>query len=196
MVPYFPENSDRNQTHNFSTLIIFHMRPVTRRWARLGTHDPKMLRHPSDAGVCLSTFVVVRRGRSILLGRPRGGDAWPKKGGYPKHLAAQLEEDGAWLLPAATHLLMEESPDHAANRIVHQWAGLKGRPRFVMVQSHIRRRAEGNHWDLCFVYDLPVPGRPRRRPWWSELRFTSIPEVRKMNIGRGHRDVLEEAGYL
>lgn len=172
------------------------MRPVAKRWAHLGKRNPRMLTHPSDAGVCLSAFVVVRRGSSILLCRPKGSDAWPEKGGYPKHLAVQLEKDGAWLLPAATHLLMEESPDDAIKRIAHQWAGLNGRPRFVMVQSHLRPRPEGNHWDLCFVYDLMVRSRPRKKPWWSEVRFVPRSELHRIKMGRGHFDILEEAGYV
>lgn len=177
------------------------MRPVTKRWARLGKWDPHSLTHPSDAGVCLSAFVVARRGNSVLLGRPRGSDAWPKKGGYPKHLAVRLEREGAWLLPA-THLLMEESPDRAAQRIARQWAGVKGRPHFAMVQSHTRpaslwrRGAKGNHWDLCFVYELFVRSLPKLKPWWSEMRFVPFSQVRRMNVGRGHMDILAEAGYL
>lgn len=177
------------------------MRPVTKRWARLGKWNPRMLAHTHDAGVCLSAFIVARRANGVLICRPRGGNAWPEKGGYPRHLAAKLEKDGAWLLPA-THLLIEESPDHAAQRIAREWAGLRGRPRFVMVQSHTRphslwnRRAKGNHWDICFVYELNARTNPRIRPWWSEMRFVPFSQLRKMRMGRGHKDVLKEAGYI
>jgi ADP-ribose pyrophosphatase YjhB (NUDIX family) len=177
------------------------MRPVTERWARLGKWNPSMLVHTSDAGVCLSAFVVARRGNSVLVCRPRGSDAWPKKGDYPKHLAVKLELEGAWLMPA-THLLMEESPDNAAQRIAREWVGLVGRPRFVMVQSHTRphslwrRNAEGKHWDICFVYELAVRGIPKTRPWWSEMRIVPFSQVRRMKMGRGHKDILKAAGYI
>ena len=160
-----------------------------------------MLSHTHDAGVCLSAFVVARRGRSILVCQPRASDAWPEKGGYPKHLAVKLERERAWLLPA-THLLVEESPDHAALRITHQWAGLTGHPRFVMVQSHTRprslwnTRAKGKHWDICFVYELTARSVPKPKPWWSEMRFIPVSQVRRMKMGRGHKDVLKEAGYI
>jgi len=177
------------------------MRPVTKRWARLGKWNPKMLAHTHDAGVCLSAFIVAKRGNSVLVCRPRGSNAWPEKGGYPKHLAAKLEQEGAWLLPA-THLLIEESPNHAAQRITSQWAGLKGQPRFVMVQSHTRRgslwnrRAKRKHWDICFVYELAVHRIPSRKPWWSEIRFVPLSQMRSIKMGRGHKDVLSEAGYV
>lgn len=171
------------------------MRPLGKRWARIGPRDTSWLIHTPHAGLCLSAFVVARKGRSILLGRPRALDAWPKIGGFPKFRAAEIEREGAWVLPA-THLLMEEPPDRAALRIAHQWAGLNGTPRFMMVQSHIRPARKGQHWDICFVYDMSIKRLPKVKPWWSEMRLHPIKNIRKMKIGRGHRDVLEEAGYL
>jgi ADP-ribose pyrophosphatase YjhB (NUDIX family) len=177
------------------------MPPVTKRWARLGRWNPHSLIHPSDAGVCLSAFLVARQGTRILMGRVHGTKEWPEKGGYPKARAVELEHAGAWLLPA-THLLMEESPDRAAKRIARQWAGLRGTPKFVMIQSHTRpaslwtKGAKGNHWDLCFVYELRVRRLPKTRPWWSEMQFFSPSKLRRLNLGRGHRDILEEASYI
>lgn len=174
---------------------------VTKRWARLGPDNPRRLVHTPEAGVCLSAFVVARRGNSILIGRPHAHDAWPVKGGYPKRQASELERQAVWLLPA-THLLMEESPDRAAKRIVREWAGLEGTPRLVMVQSHLRPirlwnpKLRGNHWDICFVYELCPRGPINLKPWWSEMRFAPISAFRNINLGRGHRDVLEEARYL
>lgn len=175
--------------------------PVTKRWARLGPDSPSWLNHVPKAGVCLSAFVVARRGASILLGKPRVHDAWPTKGGFAKWRVVELEREGSWLLPA-THLLMEESPDEAAKRITREWAGLKGTPRFLMVQSHLRPgrlwnpKLKDNHWDLCFVYELRPKSPPKLNPWWSEMKFVKPSEIRRMNIGRGHRDILEEAGYV
>jgi hypothetical protein len=97
---------------------------------------------------------------------------------------------------------MEESPDQAAKRIAHEWAGIKENPRFAMVQSHLRPlklwnpRLKGNHWDICFVYELQPKGPVHSKPWWSELRFIPRSEIRTIKIGRGHGDVLEEAGYM
>jgi len=182
------------------------MRPVDVRWARVGPRNPSWMTHTPRAGLCLSVFIVARKGDSILLGRPRAHDAWPEKGGFPKRNAAEIEKEGAWLLPA-THLLMEESPDHAASRIAHEWVGLKGKPRFVMVQSHVRPQRRGRpgykrsgrqlqHWDICFVYGMSARQLPKVRPWWSEMRYLPSTKIRKMKLARGHRDILEKAGYL
>lgn len=172
--------------------------PVATRWARLGPDNRSMLSHTPRGGVCISAFVIARMHNSILLGRPRNHSAWPTKGGLRKSRAAELEEERTWLLPA-THLMMGESPDKAAKRIVREWAGLKGSPKFVMVQSHVRParlanpRLRGKHWDICFVYRLNARSLPERRPWWKELRFVPLSEIRRMKLGRGHRDILKDA---
>lgn len=176
------------------------------RWARFGPRSVSWLRHIPRAGLCLSTFVIARRGNSILLGRPLASAAWPEKGGFPKHQAEQLEKEGTWLLPA-THLLMDETPDDSARRIACEWAGLSGKTRFVTVQSHLRLRKPGqmgytmlrkklNHWDICFIYEMRTKALPKAKPWWSEMRFFSTREILKITLGRGHIDILKEAGYL
>jgi len=178
-------------------------RPVTERWARIGPRDSSWLIHVPRAGLCLSAFVVIRKKGSILLGRPHTHESWPEKGGFPKRHATRLERERSWLLPA-THLLMEEAPDRAAQRITNQWAGMRGVPKFVMVQSHLRpseyARKSGhvklNHWDICFVYELNTRTNPKPKPWWSETRFFLPSEIRRMKLGRGHKDVLKASGYL
>jgi len=175
--------------------------PAWKRWARLGPNDTKWLNHVPESGVCISVFIIARKGTSILLGRPRGGDTWAEKGGFPAWRASGLEKDKAWLLPA-THLLMEEPPDLAAKRIARQWAGLTGTPRFLEFQSHTRpalvggRNRGARHWDLCFVYELKANSVPRLKPWWLEMRFVKPSEIRRMNMGRGHKDILREAGFI
>ena len=176
--------------------------PITRRWARFGPRTPSWMIHTPKAGVCLSTFVIVRKKGAILLGRPHAHRAWPEMGGFPLRHAAEIEKENSWLLPA-THLLMEESPDHAARRIAHEWAGAKGTPKFVMVQSHLRPSGRWksklkwsrrlNHWDICFVYELQAHSNPKHNPWWNELRYFRPMDIAKIRLSRGHRDVLKAA---
>lgn len=168
---------------------------MRQHWAQFGPNNPPWFAHMPQAGVCISVFIIARRRGSILLGRPRSNDAWPTKGGYPKSGALKLERDGSWLLPA-THFLVEDSPDEAAHRVTREWAGLKQNPRFVQTQSHLRPRKRGNHWDLCFIYEVSARNPPEPKPWWSEMRFASPSEIRRMNLGRDHRDILEKGGYI
>ncbi len=174
--------------------------PAWKRWARLGPNDVKWLNHVPEAGVCISAFIIARNGNSILVGRPRAVNAWAEKGGFPTWRASVFEKELAWFLPA-THLLMEEPPDVAAKRIAHQWAGLAGTPRFLEFQSHTRPALDGpkrraKHWDLCFVYEMQTRHLPKLKPWWSEMKFAEPSEIRRMKMGRGHKDILFEAGFV
>jgi hypothetical protein len=47
-----------------------------------------------------------------------------------------------------------------------------------------------------FVYELKAKGLPRLKPWWLEMRFVKPSEIRDMNLGRGHKDILHEAGLV
>jgi ADP-ribose pyrophosphatase YjhB (NUDIX family) len=126
-------------------------------------------------------------------------------GGFPIRHAAAIEKAGSWLLPA-THLVMEEPPDHAGKRIANQWVGVKGTPKFVMVQSHLRPSGRWkselkwgrklSHWDICFVYELQARTHPKHNPWWSEIRFFEPTDIARITLGRGHKDVLKAARYL
>jgi ADP-ribose pyrophosphatase YjhB (NUDIX family) len=178
--------------------------PPAQRWARIGPFNRSWLIHTPKAGLCLSAFVIARdRFDRILVGRPHAHAAWASEGGLPVRHARVLEEDGVWLLPA-THLLMEEPPERAARRVARRWVGLRRAvPRFLMVQSHLRPssrwkresiyRAGRNHWDLCFVYEVRATLPKLDPPWWSELRFVDKEGLRRLKLGRGHRDVLRLA---
>jgi ADP-ribose pyrophosphatase YjhB (NUDIX family) len=206
------ESELKNNVKPFSSTVgclkKSNMLPTTERWARIGPTRKSWLIHVPRAGLCLSAFVIViNYGNDILLGLPKEHEAWPKAGGLPKFHSKQLEVKGEFLLPA-THLLMEESPDHAARRIAREWVGYKNaKPSFKEVQSHLRpselwRTELGdkhgvNHWDICFIYSMQVDDLPSRiNPWWREMRFVSPSQISKLNIGRGHKDVLKEAGYI
>lgn len=167
------------------------------RWARLGTRKRGWTSRASDAGVCISAFIVARRNKMILLGRPRNIEAWPREGRFPRSRIARVVRDEAWILPA-THLLIDESPNHAAKRIVLEWLGVRNLPKFVMVQSFVRpSKMKGrNHWDLCFVYELQLSPLPRLKPCWSEIGFFSPSEIKRNMLGRSHFDVLREARYV
>jgi len=177
--------------------------PVTERWAQFGPRKKSWLINVPVGGVCLSTFIVAKSGDAILLGLPRSGVEWAEQGGERLSGAEELERSNTWILPA-THLLLGETPDDASIRIARDFTGLKGIPEFAMIQSHTRPaklwfKHVGNavHWDLCFVYKLKIRGVPKKLlPWWKEMRLFDRVELRTLKIGRGHRDILKEGGYL
>jgi ADP-ribose pyrophosphatase YjhB (NUDIX family) len=110
-----------------------------------------------------------------------------------------LKENG-WILPAS-HFLMDESPSHAASRIMRRWAGIPvGTPRLLGVESEVmptavtirygRKRHRVNHWALCFIYELRTNRRPKPPRAWAELRFVPIRKLDTLRIGRNHGDLL------
>ena len=177
------------------------MLPLKVRWARFGQDDPAWFQHLPAGGVCLSAFLVVRnRQGDVLLGRPRRDKAWPEKGCMPYWRLQGILDRGEWVLPAS-HLMVEESPDHAAKRISRDWAGLRGaEPRLVALDSSrmptgrwvgrgaTRRRV--NHWAVGFVYEIRTDRRPPMGPGWSETKFVPVQSLGRVPIGRGHRDLL------
>jgi ADP-ribose pyrophosphatase YjhB (NUDIX family) len=177
------------------------MRPVTERWARFGPADRKWFIHVPRGGVCLSAFLIVRNLRGdVLLGRPRPHAAWAAHGCLPPFRVREIRQRGEWILPSS-HLLMEEAPSQAADRIRRQWAGLRqGRPRLIAIDSsrmgpgqHIgsgRNRWTIHHWAIGFVYEVRSKEPPPAAPWWEETKFFPLAKLRSTRVGRAHKDLI------
>jgi ADP-ribose pyrophosphatase YjhB (NUDIX family) len=177
------------------------MLALTERYARFGPPYRRMYVHVPRGGVCLSAFVAVRnREGGILFGRPRINSIWPERGCLPLWRVREIRTNGEWILPAS-HLLMGESPEAAANRIARIWLGLpRARPQLVAIDSssfptgewagYGRTRRRVQHWTLCFLYELRRDRLPRQSPLWEELEFFSKTEARRLKIGRLHRGLL------
>ncbi len=177
------------------------MQPVYTRWARFGPTDRAWFIHLPVGGFCVSAFLLVRNRRGdVLLGRPKEHSDWPEKGCLPIWRVKQVRDEMGWILPAS-HFLMEESPQHAARRIMHDWAGISsGKPRLLGVESEVmgprvtvgsgRTRRRVHHWAMCFVYGLTTDRSPKPPRGWDELRFIPVRELKSVRIGRSHGDLL------
>ena len=201
-------NTDWAETHGTSRFILNDLDlNDQRKWARIGPKNERWMIQTPRACICLSVFVVALKGKSsIVLYRPRESEEWPKFGGQPAWTSRKWEKSGLWYLPG-THLLMEESPDNAAVRIMREFTGLVGtNPKLLMVQSHLRpaklwkwMKAEkgANHWDICFVYETHIRKLPAKiRPWFKEIRIVGFSEIGDQVRMNDQADILEEAGYL
>jgi len=177
------------------------MLPLTSRWARFGVLDRAWFSHVPKGGFCVSAFLIVRNRRGdVLLGQPRIHPDWPEKGCLPTWRVRAVQKEGGWILPAS-HFLMDESPRHAADRIMRIWAGIpRGNPKLLGVESEVmptnlrigsgRTRRRVNHWALCFVYGLTTSVTPKPRPAWKRLEFIPVRALRSTTIGRAHGDLL------
>jgi len=177
------------------------MLPLQSRWARFGPPDLAWFSHIPAGGFCVSAFLLVRNRRGdVLLGQPKKHPDWPEKGCLPIWRVRSVQKEKGWILPAS-HFLMDESPEHAANRIMRAWTGISvGTPRLLGVESEVmptgkkagsgRARHRLNHWALCFVYELKTNRSPKPPRAWAELRFFPVSELGTIHIGRNHGDLL------
>jgi hypothetical protein len=177
-------------------------RAMTRRFARMQSGAPPYRTGftgvPSD-GMCLNVFLVLQKpgdaGR-VLLGRVAPDSRWEEAGGLD---SSRLERVGTrWMLPSS-QLLLLESPDAAAGRLLREQLGINPdtlpAPE-VFSETYLRPGSESAdpHWDLHFVYLMPGPASPPRSPLWTDLEYTSVPTIPRAEFARGHGDVLELVG--
>jgi ADP-ribose pyrophosphatase YjhB (NUDIX family) len=157
-------------------------------------------------GTCLSSFVAVTNGRSILVGKMAHPEIWTDRFLVGPKFATKIANSGKYLLPAR-HLHWYESPSDAALSCMREQVRLKvskGGISFVEVQSHVsgdvNNTEEPPHWDLCFLYKMQVPTKDAKsiaKPeWFSELRFVPMDGLKAEDFARGHGDVLQAAGMI
>jgi ADP-ribose pyrophosphatase YjhB (NUDIX family) len=157
-------------------------------------------------GVCLSSFVIVRNPRGILVGKMVKPEIWIERFFVGERFAPTYVSSNKYLLPAR-HLAWYESPLEAAADILRDQVGLRV-PRshihLLDVQSHIRGDVksvrEPPHWDICFVYETRVPASTsntiKSPPWFGDLHFVSLSSLSQDDFTRGHGDVLQEARLI
>ncbi len=164
-----------------------------RRFCRFSRADrPVTTREIPEGGLCLSAFVVLNQtGREdrVLMGKLNPSEAWDHIGALDPE-RAQANSTG-WMLPSS-HLMIGESPEAAAERILKEQLGMPNQPlRGPFVFSEVY--GAKNHWDLEFVF-LGDRAEVGQHPAWSELRFVDVNEVPRDQIARYHEDILAHVG--
>lgn len=157
-------------------------------------------------GLCLSSFVLVRNGGRVLVGKMTKPEVWIDRFFVGEKLAPDYVASDKYLLPAR-HLAWYESPLEAAKSVVRDQVKLRTPSkslRFIEVQSHIRGDVNSTeqppHWDICFVYEAKVSAKTVRQlktpPWFRDLHFMQLSSLSVDDFTRAHGDILEEAGLL
>ncbi|HTT72880.1 MAG TPA: hypothetical protein VMG99_01830 [Thermoplasmata archaeon] len=176
-----------------------------RRFCRFTRHvegNEFGLHWEEPGGFCLSTFVILteaERPTSVLVGRMSPDAPWDHLGGLNEE-RVEAHRHG-WVLPAS-QLMLRETPDESAARIVREWLGdppvTLEAPRVISEVYTPRRAPETpNHWDLSFLYRGRWSGPPPSVPSvWSELRFVDTQRVRRSQFARVHEEVLDRVGLL
>lgn len=154
-----------------------------------------------DGGFCLSSFLVISEKhdpQSVLMGHLNTKAPWDHIGALDES-RIQIHSKG-WMLPSS-HLIVHESPQDAAKRILIEQIGLPdiqlSEPK-VVSEVHTPKRFPSlpEHWDIEFIF---------RGEWaskmlpesdaWIDLKFVKIDETRRSEMARSHEDILESSGY-
>ena len=151
--------------------------------------------------MCLSAFVVLAESRipnRVLLGHLDSGANWDHIGGLNSERVGAHSK--GWMIPSC-HLIMKESPQDAARRVLSEQLELKdvalSEPKVVSEVYTPKRFPDlPSHWDLEFIVrgDLPRGTLPRAAAW-KELTFVDVNRARKSEMARSHEDVLKSAGF-
>lgn len=119
--------------------------------------------------MCLSAFVVLTEAGNpdlVLLGRLNSEANWDHIGGLDPERATVHSK--GWMTPSC-HLVLKESPQDAAKRVLNEQLGLKdvnlSEPKVVSEVYTPRRFPDlPSHWDLEFIFRGELPrGRSRGR---------------------------------
>ena len=155
---------------------------------------------PAD-GMCLSAFVVLSSAEhpsSVLLGKIEPSAPWD-------HLGA-LDTDRVqawqylWMLPAS-HLLVFESPQEAAARVLREQLRIPSlplmEPKVVSeVYAPVRFPNAKQHWDIEFIFRGKIPESSiGPLPNWKELEFVDTRSLDDKDMARSHIDILSYAGF-
>ena len=151
-----------------------------------------------EGGFCLSTFVIVtdREGR-VLMGHLNPDAPWDHIGALDSSRAKA--HSAGWMLPSS-HLMLFESPQEAAERVMKEQLGMdiKLSGPSVVAESGTPKRfpALTTHWDFEFIFRGEAPdGRPPAHEAWTELRYVDTKLTPRQDIARSHDEVLENAGF-
>lgn len=153
-----------------------------------------------EGGFCLSIFLLISKKSNkpnVLLGKINPEADWEHVGALDRK-RAEMFKDG-WMLPSS-HLILYESPQEAAKRVLKEQLGLSGiKLNGPIVVSEVyrnpRHTSAENHWDIEFIftstYDMEINNFPA---FWRELRFVELDTLKKEEITRSHGDIIENAG--
>jgi len=154
---------------------------------------PAGFRHLPPGGMCVSAFVFVLRGDSILLGKYADDPAWDELAGLDG--TRRTIHGKGWTIPAS-QLKYGEDPREAGRRIVEDVLRIEGatfsepRSEVDLYESH---RFPGHlHYDMWFLMEATRPrDAPISKPaWYAELGWKDPRTLPASEYARGHQDVV------
>jgi len=158
-----------------------------------GALPPRMNTVP-QGGMCISAFLVIsKKGEpgNVLMGRINKNAEWDHIGALN---GKRLERFASgWMLPSS-HLILFETPEGAARRILREQLGIKNQALHGPL-TFADTSGTANHWDLGFIFS----GERETTPFnaaWDDLKFVEVGKLKRDEIVRSQLDVLAYAGKL
>lgn len=151
---------------------------------------------PPD-GFCIAAFLVITEensSRSVLMGKMNPDANWDHIGALDSERIRR--HSTTWMLPSS-HLMLFESPEDAARRIVIEQLETRldlSQPIIVSDVRTLKRNPEAKHWDLDFVYRV-ISSRDKFKPTkaWKEICFVDVDKVPRDQITQLHMDIIGHA---
>ncbi len=165
---------------------------------------PFRMKEIPDGGFCLSSFLVISQEdnpEGVLLGRLNPNAPWDHLGALDE-ARAQTHGKG-WMLPSS-HLIVHESPQDAATRILKEQLGIEDQrvalsdPKVVSeVYTPVRFPNLPGHWDIEFIFrGMLAKGNPvPENEAWLDLKFVQVGKTPRSEMARSHQDILESVGF-
>lgn len=151
---------------------------------------------PQD-GFCIAAFLVIAERdspRSVLMGLMSPKANWDHIGALDPERVRR--HSATWMLPSS-HLLLFESPEEAAKRIMFEQLESDielSEPMIVSDVRALKRSPTAKHWDLDFIY-RGVSSKDKLKPTraWKEIRFIDVDTIPRDQITQLHADVIGHA---
>ena len=171
-----------------------------RRFAAFGKDaTPPRMDSVPEGGMCISAFLVISKRddpSSVLMGRINENAEWDHIGALN---GKRLERFASgWMLPSS-HLILYETPEGAARRILREQLGIKNLklqgPLTFADTSTANFSGKLNHWDIGFIFTAERDSLPSNAAW-DELKFVDVNKLKPNDVVRSQVDVLAYAGKL
>jgi hypothetical protein len=153
-----------------------------------------------EGGVCLSAFLIfteVGHPTRILMGHINPQAPWDHLGALD---GSRIYVHSLGYMLPSSHLLFQESPVEAAQRIAREQLDLPKvwfpEPRVVSEVYRPKRSPDGPaHWDIEFLFRREfLAENIRQNAAWKELGFVDLRRTSRSEIARSHEDIIESAG--
>lgn len=151
-------------------------------------------------GFCASAFLLVRKGRDVLVGQmAEPHETWEEQ--WAPNLAiyseAMLKGAFAGLRFPASYLRVGEDPRDCALRVWRDQLAFPGAPQLagprILSEAGPSRRYPGeSHWDVVFLYEADAPAHepPSPPPHWARLEWRSPASLRAEDFVMTHGELL------